>query len=265
MGARIVLSLDDQIVTETELEKPVTVIGRHPACDLVVDHPAISGRHALFRVVGRTVYVEDLASTNGTKVNGITATTQVVHHLDLIEIGKHKVHFFDEDMLAGRVGGLETTVQTDFERTHMADARADAAPASPVQKEEDLSATMAIPRPSEQTLRLKLGPAQETVRTEQPEAGTLALRVLAGDTPGDIVPLNRPNTMIGIAGGDTALVIRRGRSFFIARLSGNRPPRLNREELTPGTHPIGPQDTIDVGGWSFEVIEASRQGANENG
>ena len=257
MGARIVLSLDDQIVTEAELEKPVTVIGRHPACDLVVDHPAISGRHVLFRMVGRTVYLEDLASTNGTKVNGIAATTQVVHHLDLIEIGKHKVHFFDEDMLAGRVGGLETTVQTDFERTHMAASQAQGAAAvldAPVREEADLSATMAIPRDA----TLKLGPSQETVRTEEPEAGTLALKVLAGERPGEVVALNRPNTMIGVAGGDTALVIRRGRSFFIARLSGNRPPRLNRKELTPGTHPIGPRDTIDVGGWSFEVIEASR-------
>jgi pSer/pThr/pTyr-binding forkhead associated (FHA) protein len=257
MGARIVLSLDDQIVTEAELEKPVTVIGRHPACDLVVDHPAISGRHVLFRMVGRTVYLEDLASTNGTKVNGIAATTQVVHHLDLIEIGKHKVHFFDEDMLAGRVGGLETTVQTDFERTHMAAGEAQAAAAvleAPAREELDLSATMAIPRDA----TLKLGPSQETVRTEEPEAGTLALKVLAGERPGEVVALNRPNTMIGVAGGDTALVIRRGRSFFIARLSGNRPPRLNRKELTPGTHPIGPRDTIDVGGWSFEVIEASR-------
>ena len=254
MGTRIVLSLDDQIVTETELEKPVTVIGRHPACDLVIDHPAISGRHVLFRVVGKTVYVEDLASTNGTKVNGIAATTQVVHHLDLIEIGKHKVHFFDEDMLAGRVGGLESTVQTDFERTHMAAAAAATASAK-AGEEVDLSATMAIMRPD---ATLKLGPAQETVRTDVPEAGTLALKVLAGEKPGEILALNRPNTMIGVAGGDTALVIRRGRSFFIARLSGTRPPRLNRKELSPGTHPIAPQDTIDVGGWSFEVIEASR-------
>jgi hypothetical protein len=224
---------------------------------MVVDHPAISGRHVLFRVVGKTVYVEDLASTNGTKVNGIAATTQVVHHLDMIEIGKHKVHFFDEDMLAGRVGGLESTVQTDFERTQMGavHAQAEAVVAAPrVREEVDLSATMAIPRDA----TLKLGPSQETVRTEAPEAGTLALKVLAGDKPGDVMALNRPNTMIGVAGGDTALVIRRGRSFFIARLSGTRPPRLNRKELTPGTHPIGPQDTIDVGGWSFEVIEASR-------
>ena len=253
MGARIVLSLDDQIVTEVELEKPVTVIGRHPDCDVVLDHPAISARHMLFRLVGKTAYLEDLASTNGTKVNGIQATTQVVHHLDLIEIGRHKVHFFDDEMLAGRVGGLDSTVTTDYERTRMAEhAEETAAPAIRPREDVDLSRTMAIPRdPS-----LRLGPAQETVRTDQPEAGTLALRVLAGGKPGEVVTLHRPNTMIGVAGSDTALVIRRGRSFFIARLSGNRAPRLNRKELAPGTHPIAPRDTIDVGGWSFEVIEA---------
>ena len=51
MGARVVLSLDGAIVTEVELTKPVTVVGRHPACDICVDHPAISGRHMLFRIV----------------------------------------------------------------------------------------------------------------------------------------------------------------------------------------------------------------------
>jgi hypothetical protein len=256
MGARIVLSLDDAIVTEVGLEKPVTVVGRHPACDIVVDHPAISGRHLLFRQVGRTVYVEDLASTNGTRVNGIPATTQVVHHLDLIEVGRHKLHFFDDEMLAGRVGGLDSTVQTDFERTQLAQAAAAAEAVAPaaVREDVDLSRTMAIPRdPS-----LRLGPSQESVRTDEPDSGGLALRVVAGGRAGDIVTLNRPNTMIGAAGGDTALVIRRGKAFFIARLSGSRPPRLNRKELAPGTHPIAPQDAIDVGGWSFEVIEASR-------
>jgi hypothetical protein len=147
------------------------------------------------------------------------------------------------------VGGLESTVTTDYERTRMGEQAAPAPPPPERDEEVDLSRTMAIPR---------LGPAQESVRTDQPEAGTLALKVLAGGKPGEILALNRPNTMIGVAGGNTALVIRRGRSFFIARLAGSQPPRLNRKELTPGTHPIAPQDTIDVGGWSFEVVEASR-------
>ena len=248
MGARVVLSLDDRIVTEVELTKPLTVVGRHPGCDVVVDHPAVSGRHVLFRLVDRTVYLEDLASTNGTKVNGITASNQVVHHLDLIEVGRHKLHFFDDEMLAGRVGGLESTVQTDFERTVMKQQSPPLPPRSPQPKGDDeLARTMLIPR---------LGPSTESVSTEDLGPGSLALRVLAGGKAGEVVPLTRTNTMIGDAGGDTALVIRRGRTFFIARLSGQRPPRLNRKELAPGTHPIAPRDTIDVGGWSFEVTDS---------
>ena len=254
MAAKVVLSLDDEIVSEVSLDKPVTVIGRHPGCDIVIDHPAVSGRHMLFRIVNRTVYVEDLASTNGTKVNGIATSHQVVHHLDLIEVGRHKLHYFDEEMLAGKVGSLESTVQTDFERTMLAaHAPAQAAASRPSPREEiDLARTMAIPRdPS-----LRLGPAQESVSTSEAPGASLALKVLVGERPGEVIALNRPNTMIGLAGADTALVIKRGKAFFLARLSGSRAPRLNRKELGPGTHPIGPHDLIDVGGWSFEVIQA---------
>lgn len=267
MGARVVLSFDDQIVTEVELTKAVTVVGRHPACDIVIDHPAVSGRHLLLRVVGNTVYTEDLASTNGTKVNGIAADHQVVHHLDLIEVGRHKLHFFDDALLAGGVGSLESTVQTDFERTMIAVQAPQApvapvaptprAPRAPARRDDDLSRTMAIPRdPS-----LRLGPAQESVRTEAPNGKSLALRVVAGEQPGELVALNRPNTMIGAAGGDTALVIKRGAAYFLARLSGSSAPRLNRKELPPGTHPIAPQDAIDVGGWSFEVVDVGQGGS----
>jgi signal transduction histidine kinase/CheY-like chemotaxis protein len=205
MAARVVLSLDDAIVTEVELTKPVTVLGRHPACDIVVDHPAISGRHMLFRVVNRTVYVEDLASTNGTRINGIATSHQVVHHLDLIEVGRHKLHFFDGELLAGGVGNLESTVQTDYERTLMAAHAGEAGAGDQAlmnRADVDLTRTQAIPRdPS-----LRLGPAQETVRTEAGVgAPVLALRVLAGGRAGEVISLNRPNTMIGAVGAATAL------------------------------------------------------------
>ena len=264
MPARIVLSLDGGILKEVELAKSVTVVGRHPDCDIVVDDNAVSGRHMLFRLVNRTVYAEDLASTNGTRVNGLSVQHQVVHHLDVIEVGRHKVHFFDDTMLAGKVGGLENTVLTEYERTMMAahapppvvpaPAAAPAPAARAAREEEDLDRTMAIPR----NPALRLGPAQESVRTDIAAATTaaaVALRVLAGEKRGETISLARANTMIGNPGGDTALVVRRGDSYYLARFSGNRAPRLNRRDLGPGTHPIAPQDVIDVGGSSFEVIK----------
>jgi len=263
VAARVVLSLDGSILKEFELAKPVTVVGRHPDCDIVVEDAAVSGRHMLFRLVNRTVYAEDLASTNGTRVNGLTAQHQVVHHLDVIEVGRHKMHFFDDSMLTGKVGGLENTVLTEYERTMMAvhvPPHVATPPAAPVtgdraERDVDVDRTMAIPRDP----AVRLGPAHESVRTGAAEApvAVLALRVSAGERRGETISLQRANTMIGTPGGDTALIVRRGESYYLARFSGNRAPRLNRRDLGPGTHPIAAQDVIDVGASSFEVIRVS--------
>ena len=48
---------------------PEVVIGRAPECDLVVEHPTLSRRHAVLRL-GPPVTVQDLGSTNGTRVAG---------------------------------------------------------------------------------------------------------------------------------------------------------------------------------------------------
>jgi len=262
MAARVVLSYNDEILSEVELSRPVTVVGRHPGSDIVIDHPAISGRHMLFRVVNRTVYVEDLASTNGTKVNGIAISHQVIHHLDLVEVGRHKIHFFDDALMAGKVGSLESTVLTDYERTMLA-AHAGAAAAQaaepPVlrhQEDDDLSRTLAIAR----NPALVLNPEDKPVAAG-PEGSALALRVIAGESKGALISLANANTMIGTVGGDTALVVRRGQGLFLSRFGGSRPPRLNRRDLGPGTHPIALSDVIDVGGSSFQVIQVAPHGA----
>ena len=259
MAARIVVSCGDDIVGEVELTRAVTVVGRHPDCDVVIDHPAISGRHMLLRVVNRTVYVEDLASTNGTLVNGIAASRQVVHHLDLIEVGRHRVHFFDDSMMAGRVGDLESTVLTDYERTMLAGNLQAAvvrdrneAAAGPVQRDErDLSRTQAIAR--NPALRIEGEAAPAAI-----DGPALALRVTSGERDGQLIALDRTNTMIGTAGGDSALVVRRGQGYFLARFGGTRAPRLNAAELEPGSHPIGVGDRIEVGATRFEVIQPAQ-------
>ena len=254
MRARVVVSLDGAIVTEVELTKDVTVVGRHPACDICIDNAAISGRHMLFRIVNQTVYAEDLASTNGTKVNGHSTQHQVVHHLDLIEVGHHKLHFFDDELLAaGGISNLETTVHTDFEQTMMV-AHAAPATAAKASAREDLSRTMAI-----SSAAVRMGAAQESVDTQAPvsvRTGALALRVLSGMKAGELVPLDQANTMLGTAGADSALVVRRGDGYFLARFGGAA-PRLNRKELAPGAHRIAPRDLIEVGNSRYEVISAA--------
>ena len=269
MSAKLVMSLEGTILSEIELSKPVTVVGRHPGCDIVIDHPAISARHMLLRVVNRTVYVEDLASTNGTRVNGHVVNHQVVHHLDLIEVGSHKLHFFDQTLLAAGVANLEDTVLTDYERTMLAPSSAPAQHGASGGRRgaDDLSRTMAIQR--DPTVRF--GPAYESVSTdvEAPEApagaARLALRVTAGGRAGEVIALEKANTMIGSVGVDTAVVVRRGRDYFLARLAGSRPLRLNRRELAPGAHMIALRDELEVGDLRFEVIALGPEGAATGG
>ncbi len=45
------------------------IIGRDPACDLVVTgDPMVSRRHARVRIDGKRVFVEDIGSQNGTRI-----------------------------------------------------------------------------------------------------------------------------------------------------------------------------------------------------
>ena len=46
------------------------IIGRAPGADIVIAASYVSGRHARFSCLGENLIIEDLGSTNGTKVNG---------------------------------------------------------------------------------------------------------------------------------------------------------------------------------------------------
>lgn len=53
------------------LTRDITVVGRKsPACDLPIDRDSVSKLHCLIVKTDGLLFVRDLASTNGTKVNG---------------------------------------------------------------------------------------------------------------------------------------------------------------------------------------------------
>jgi len=55
---------------DLELNEGTFAVGRNASCQLSLDDPLVSRRHALFEVVGGHVSVEDLNSRNGVIVNG---------------------------------------------------------------------------------------------------------------------------------------------------------------------------------------------------
>lgn len=53
------------------LNQPITVVGRSARlCDLPIDHNAVSKIHCILVKTDGLIYMRDLGSTNGTRVNG---------------------------------------------------------------------------------------------------------------------------------------------------------------------------------------------------
>ena len=57
-------------------------LGREPTCALPVIDPSVSRKHCLLRYEDGRFQVKDLASRNGTVVNGVTIKEQWLRHGD---------------------------------------------------------------------------------------------------------------------------------------------------------------------------------------
>lgn len=73
-------------------QSPVT-IGRLEECEIQINDSNASRRHAELRREGGAVFVHDLSSTNGTKVNGIPISHHQLSNGDVITIGATSLRF----------------------------------------------------------------------------------------------------------------------------------------------------------------------------
>jgi hypothetical protein len=67
------------------------LVGRHPACDVVLDDPTVSRRHAELAFRAGTWILRDLASKNGTTVNGTQVGRTTLRPGDLITLGDQNI------------------------------------------------------------------------------------------------------------------------------------------------------------------------------
>jgi pSer/pThr/pTyr-binding forkhead associated (FHA) protein len=75
------------------------VVGRSSDADLVLWDPEVSRRHARFENDGRTVFVSDLHSSNGTFLNGRRALEAIeVRPGDYIDVGAVRITFLGSQL-----------------------------------------------------------------------------------------------------------------------------------------------------------------------
>ena len=95
--ARLVLSLDGQVMAEYNMNKERYTIGRLPDNDIRIDNAAVSGHHSLIINILNDSFLEDLNSTNGTYVNGKLIKKHALQHGDVITVGHHQLRFVEDD------------------------------------------------------------------------------------------------------------------------------------------------------------------------
>jgi FHA domain len=72
------------VLSLQSLESDRVLVGRHPRCDIVVDDPNVSRRHAELLFRDGVWVIRDLGSTNGTSLNGELVGRSTVRPGDIL-------------------------------------------------------------------------------------------------------------------------------------------------------------------------------------
>lgn len=91
-GAAASLELVDQAGQVIPLSNQA-VIGRMPGCDVQLDDPSVSRRHARISRASNGWLVEDLGSTNGVMVNGTSVDREYLRGGEDLELGNVRLRF----------------------------------------------------------------------------------------------------------------------------------------------------------------------------
>lgn len=84
---------------EYPIEQGEITIGRKADNMILLDHPTISSHHCRILRAGDSCVLQDLDSTNGTRVNSRDVKESALHHKDLIQLGSIEF-LFDAPELA---------------------------------------------------------------------------------------------------------------------------------------------------------------------
>jgi FHA domain len=254
------------VLKEFTLSKERTLIGRKPHNDIQVDNLAVSGEHAAIITILNDSFIEDLGSTNGTMVNGKPIKKHFLQNNDVVEIGKHKLKYFNDAPTA--------TSAADFEKTMIIRSPSKAAPApAPVvtdtvsnmksmsdTKPPMLAAAPTPPPPPPQPAAPSVVPAAPppAAPTATSDSGAplrdAAIQVLSGAAAGRTLDLTKNLTTIGKPGLQVAVITKRPNGYFITHVEGATFPTLNGAGLGAQAHPLGDHDMIEIAGVKMEFF-----------
>ncbi len=238
--ARLILSLDGQVMAEYNMTKERYTVGRLPDNDVRIDNAAVSGHHGLIINILNDSFLEDLNSTNGTYVNGKLIKKHALTHGDVITIGHHHLRFVDSQ--------VESTEQDEFERTlviqpgQVSEARLRAATESIAPP----PAPTPAPAPSAPTARAAPAAAEKGAPSRAAK-----LQVLSGQFAGRELELTKTLTTLGRPGVQVAAISRRADGYYVVHVESSKPgdfPLVNGQPIGPQARRLHDNDVVTLAG-----------------
>lgn len=240
--AKLILSVDGTVLKEITLAKERTTLGRKPHNDIQVDNLAVSGEHAAIITILNDSFIEDLNSTNGTLVNGKPIKKHFLQNNDVIEIGKHKLKYFNDAPMQAAAA--------DFEKTMI--IRKPAATSSPA-----AGSAAAVSSDTQTNLKPLNLTAPPPMPAAAPTTGSVrdaAIQVISGAAAGRTLDLTKNLTTIGKPGVQVAVITRRPTGFYITHVEGTSFPTINGNALGGQAQPLSDHDLIEIAGVKMEFF-----------
>lgn len=253
MTAKMILSLDGEIIQECPLDKERMTIGRKADNDIVINNLAVSSHHAAVITIMNDSFMEDLDSTNGMMVNGVPAKKHFLQNNDVVEIGKYKLKYLNDY--------VSHTTAADFEKTMVMRgtplrARVDKAEDTGyLQRAQEHESKPETAAPTVKSV--EAAPVAETVaqaKTEPAAPLRAAIQILNGPNAGRELELVKGLTTLGKPNVQVAVLTRRPQGFFITHVEGANFPSVNGQVLGAHPCPLKDHDLIELVGIKMEFF-----------
>lgn len=247
--AKLVSFLDGKHAKDYDLNKERVSIGRKPHNDIQLDHPTVSGEHALVITVRHDSFLEDLGSTNGTRVNREPIKKCVLQDGDEIRIGKYLLKYLAD--AAGTHRYEETTQAVEQVDPLTGESLEEHAG----QHEESLHTTHTQAFTATHLLGDK--PKKQAESEVNGGGRPAVLRILSGPGAGNELMLDRTLTTLGKPGVQVAVVTRRDNGYFFTHVEGEDFPLVNGRSSGAHAHILKAHDIIDLAGTKMEFCYSS--------
>jgi pSer/pThr/pTyr-binding forkhead associated (FHA) protein len=245
MPAKLILSMDGAVLKEYPLNKERTTIGRKPHNDIVIDNLAVSSNHAAIVTILNDSFLEDLDSTNGLAVNGTPTKKHFLQNNDVIEIGKYKLKYLNDQPTQ--------TSAADFEKTMVLRAPVKVSPAvGEGTAKSPLDVTMT--RKSEAVATSQFNATNSSMGADV-TGGTpppALVQILNGPNSGKELELVKNLTTLGKPGVQVAVLARRPHGYFITHVEGGHFPTVNGSSIGEQPHQLKDHDLIELAGVKME-------------